>query len=111
MKRILIKPLYIIDFLIYYILQVIKSNLIIAWDILTPTMKTNPGTIKIDVYLKSKHAILALSNIISMTPGTITIDYNKMDSELTIHVLYKQNEIALREELNKVQAKINRIAS
>lgn len=111
MKKILLKPLYIIDFLLYYILQVFKSNLIIAWDILTPTMKTNPGVIEMQVNLKSKHAILALSNIISMTPGTITIDYNKQRSELLIHVLYKQREASLREELNKIQNKISRIVS
>lgn len=109
MKNKILKPIYIADFLLYYMLQVIKSNLIIAWDILTPINKTNPGEIHFPVRLKSKHAVLALSNIISMTPGTITIDYDKTKSELLIHVLYKQNENALRRELNKIQKKISRI--
>ncbi len=111
MKNAILKPYYIVEFILYYILQVFKSNMVIAWDILTPTIKTNPGVIQMQVNLESKHAILALCNIISMTPGTITIDYSKERSEILIHVLYKQHEASLRKELNKIQNKINRIVS
>ena len=108
-KKILLIPLFIIDLLVFYIIQVIKSNFIIAWDILTPTMKTNPGTIKHEVDLMSKQSVLIFSNLVSMTPGTLATDYCEETSTFDIHVLYKQNEAEIITDLLRIERKINRL--
>lgn len=109
MKQKLLIPLLIIDLLVFYIIQVVKSNFIIAWDILTPTMKTNPGIIKHEVDLMSKQAVLIYSNLVSMTPGTIATNYSEETSTFDIHVLYKQNEPEIIIDLLRIERKINRL--
>lgn len=109
MKKKLLIPLYIIDLLIFYIIQVVKSNFIIAWDILTPKMKTNPAIIHHEVDLVSKQARLIFSNLVSMTPGTIATDYFEESSTFDIHVLYKQNEPEIIVDLVRIERKINRL--
>lgn len=109
MKKKLLIPFLLIDLFVFYVIQVVKSNFIIAWDILTPKMKTNPGTIKHEVDLMSKQAILMYSNLVSMTPGTIATEYCEETSTFDIHVLYKQNEAEIITDLLRIERKINRL--
>jgi multisubunit Na+/H+ antiporter MnhE subunit len=109
MKKKLLIPFLLIDLFVFYVIQVIKSNFIIAWDILTPAMKTNPGTIKHEVDLMSKQAVLMYSNLVSMTPGTIATDYCEETSTFDIHVLYKQNEPEIITDLLRIERKISRL--
>jgi multicomponent Na+:H+ antiporter subunit E len=109
MKKKLLIPFLLIDLFVFYVIQVVKSNFIIAWDILTPTMKTNPGIIKHEVDLMSKQAVLMYSNLVSMTPGTIAIDYCEKTSTFDIHVLYMQNEPEIIIDLLRIERKINRL--
>lgn len=100
-----------IKFLMYYLLKLVQANVYIAYDILTPKMHTNPGFVWIPLRVKSDIGILLLSNLLSMTPGTLTVDIRLDKSELLVHCLYNVSDGKVVEEIEEMQNKIITLTS
>jgi multicomponent Na+:H+ antiporter subunit E len=76
----------IIFFLLYIVIlsvEIIKSNLDVAYRIIHPKMPIKPGIVIIKTELKSNIAKLILANSITLTPGTFTLDI--LGDTLLIH--------------------------
>ncbi len=65
----------------YYLL---KANFDVVYRALHPDMPINPGIVKIKTDLKTQSGITALANSITLTPGTMTVDFTN-DGILYIH--------------------------
>lgn len=75
-------------FTVYYLKELVLSSLFIAWDIITPKDYTRPGIVEVPIDLKSETAIIALANLISMTPGSLTLDMTPDKKKIYVHVMY-----------------------
>ena len=64
----------LIIFIPVYIWELIKANFSVAIKSLSPNLNINPGIVKITTELKSDYGLAMLSNCITLTPGTITMD-------------------------------------
>lgn len=78
----------VIHFLFYilkFFWEMIKANLEVAYLVIHPMLPIKPGIVKIKTKLTKDSAITVLSNSITLTPGTLTIDINEQKKELYIH--------------------------
>ena len=107
--RIIKKIIFGIEFILFYLLKLVQSNIYIAYDILTPKFKGSPDIIKVPLQIRSDFALLVFTNLLSMTPGTLTIDICQGKKEVLVHVLYSKNKRAVLFEINEIQKKIKRI--
>lgn len=78
----------LILFIFYYLKELVLSSLFVAYDILTPKDLMRPGIVEVPVDLKSETAIIALVNLISMTPGSLTVDMSPDKKKIYIHAMY-----------------------
>lgn len=62
----------------------LKANLQVAYLVLHPAMPIRPGIVKVRTGLKSRAAISALANSITLTPGTLTVDASD-EGDLYVH--------------------------
>lgn len=70
-------------YLLYFLVAVVKSNIDVAFRVLSPRLPINPGIVRVRTGLKSSLARMILANSITLTPGTITVDIR--GEELFIH--------------------------
>lgn len=103
------KIYYSIEFIGYYLLKLVQANLFIAYDILTPKMHIKPAFMEVPVSLKTDAGLLLFSNLLSMTPGTLSIDVSEDKKILYVHVLYYSSEELMQKDFNGMQEKIKRI--
>lgn len=82
------KLFHFLAFLPYYFVEVIRSNLRVAYDILTPRDHFCPAIVQIDLEPMSDRQLLMLTNLVSMTPGTLTLDVSEDRRQITIHAMY-----------------------
>jgi len=108
--KLILRIYYFLGFILFYLYKLVESNLIIAYDILTPKMRANPVFLRIPLFLQSDFGLLLYSNLISMTPGTLSIDIIENKKILLVHVLYDKGEENLQLEFKNLQEKIKRIA-
>ncbi len=67
--------------------ELAMSNLAVARIVLSPKMVINPGIIAYKTELTSELTITFLANLITLTPGTLTVEISKDHSILYIHTL------------------------
>lgn len=87
-----------IGFIFYYLKELIKSNLIIAVDILRKEPKMRPGIIAIPLDAESDFEITLLANLITMTPGTLSLDVSNDRKTLYIHAMYVDDPDSIRRD-------------
>ena len=81
------KTYHFLLFIPFYLVKLISANLYIAYDILTPRMRMNPGMIEVEIKLVSDFGILLFSNLLSMTPGTLSMDLDRERNMLRVHLM------------------------
>ncbi len=78
----------VFSFIWFFVRELVKSTLKIAHDIVTPTHRMQPGVIAIPLEVKTDLEITFLANLISLTPGTLSLDISADRSILYIHAMY-----------------------
>jgi multisubunit Na+/H+ antiporter MnhE subunit len=99
----------VISFFGYYLYKLVMANLYIAYDILTPRMLINPGFLTIQLNLKSDFGLLLFTNLVSMTPGTLSVDIDEKREHLLVHLLYMDKKEESVREMIQMMEKIKRI--
>lgn len=82
------KPFKLILFIIFYVKEVIKTNLIVAREVLTPTHYMKPGLVDIDVSHINDRQLIIFCNLLTMTPGSMIVDVAEDKSSVKVHILY-----------------------
>jgi len=100
-----------IFFLGFYLKKLIVANLVIAYDILTPKMRFNPGMIEVDLQPSSNFGMLLLSNLVSMTPGTLSTDLDLDGRKLHVHVLYLDRKDSIQKEIRQIMERVGRLTN
>ena len=78
----------IISGVIYFFLfmrEMIKANIHVAYLVIHPNVPIKPGIVKIKTSLTKDVAITALTNSITLTPGTLTVDLNPDEQSIYVH--------------------------
>jgi multicomponent Na+:H+ antiporter subunit E len=71
----------------------------VAFDVITPSQYMRPGVVAIPLTAKTDNEITMLANLISLTPGTLSLDVSDDRSVLYIHAMYVDDPDELRHEI------------
>lgn len=78
----------IIGFAFYFLYELVKANLQVAAHVVTPKFYMEPGIIKYPLDAKTDLEITLLANVITLTPGTLSLDVSDDRKVLYIHAMY-----------------------
>jgi multicomponent Na+:H+ antiporter subunit E len=87
-------PFRLVNSLLRFLLELIKANLRVAYEVLTPGFSMQAGVIKVETRTRSPLEAVLLANAISLTPGTLTLEVDEDLRVLYVHALY----VSSREE-------------
>ena len=90
-RRYFYKVPRVISFIFYFIYEMIKANIQVAYDVMTPKYFMRPGVVKYPLNAKTEMEINLLSTMISLTPGTLILDISEDKTTMYIHVMYLQD--------------------
>lgn len=91
-----ISPIGLLVFVFHVLWSLIKSNLFLAWEIVTPTNTIATGIVEVPLRAPSPAIAMAVSNVVTLTPGTVTLGVADDSSSLTIGVLHLSDPDAVR---------------
>jgi len=81
----------ILSFVVYFLYLIIKANLQVAYDVMTPKYFMKPGVVRYPLNAKTEFEINLLSTMISLTPGTLILDISEDKKTMYIHVMYLED--------------------
>lgn len=79
-----------IGFMFVFLFSLAKANFDVAYRVITGKIK--PGIVKIETGFKTDIATTMLSNAITLTPGTLTVDINEKTNCLYVHWINVKNK-------------------
>lgn len=72
----------------FFLHQLVKTNLRVAYEVLTPTHYMRPGILALPLDAKTDREIMLLANLISLTPGTLSLEVSPDRKFLFVHSMY-----------------------
>jgi multicomponent Na+:H+ antiporter subunit E len=104
-QRIMSGPNYVqkvwrlLDLFVYFLFDLLTSNLRVAQDVLRPTGVLRPGIIAVPLDAQTDLEITVLVNFIMLTPGTLALDVSADRSEIFIHVMNAEDPEQVRAQI------------
>ena len=96
------RPADMLRLLLEFLREVVVANLQVAWIIVQPKLPIRPAFIALPLELRDDLQITALASIITLTPGTLTIDVAPDRSALYVHCLVAPDPDAVRAQIKRV---------
>ena len=75
----------VLGFGAFFVWQLVKANLQVAYHILAPRHHMRPGVIAVPLDARSPTEITLLANLITLTPGTLTLDVSGDRRVMYVH--------------------------
>lgn len=86
----------VIGFMLFMIWELLIANLRVAGRVLSPRHQLRPHVIAIPLDTDNETEITLLANLVSLTPGTLSLDVSSDLSVLYVHTLYQTDPEELR---------------
>lgn len=86
-------------FALLYLKELLISNITVARTVIICPKSIRPEFIEFPTTLRKDVSLLMFGNLVSMTPGTLTVDFDPMRRTFVIHVLDVDDPESVRETL------------
>ncbi len=77
-----------ITLILFFLKELVMSSIRVAIDVMRPGFRMKSGVVDIPLDVTSDLEITLLANMISLTPGTLSIEVSEDKKELFIHAMY-----------------------
>ncbi len=93
------RAMKLLAFIAFYIAEIVLSNLRVAFDILTPKNYFRPGIVLISLPDLTDTQLIVLTHLVTMTPGTLSLDVSDDRRHLAVHLMYINDPDAERRKI------------
>lgn len=99
------RPLAALRFFGYFLVKLVESNLVVAWEVITPgTDRVNEAIVAVPISGGSDAVVATLANAISLTPGTLTVEIERDPTVLYVHVLHLRTIEQVRVDVAELES-------
>ena len=94
-----VRPLKVLGLLLYLAGQIVVANLKVVAAVLGPQRLLRPALVAVPLDVTTDGQIAALSNLISLTPGTLSLDASPDRRTLYVHVMFLDDPQKFRKRI------------
>lgn len=94
--------------LVSFAMDLVLSNLRLARDILRRSPPFHPSVIELDIRGLGRLESVILANLISLTPGTLTIDIRGDGAVISVHAVYAEDPADVRRRARRLTQLLRR---
>lgn len=81
----------IVEFALFFIGELVIANVRMAITVLSPRMPLRPAVIAVPLEVEDEAAIALLANLITLTPGTLSLDVTTNGKILFVHAVFLED--------------------
>ena len=85
----------------FFIWELVRANLRLAFDVATPSFHMKPGIIALPLDVTEDSEILLLAMLINLTPGSVALDVSNDRRVMYVHVMYISSPDEARTEIKQ----------
>ncbi|MGF1618776.1 MAG: Na+/H+ antiporter subunit E [Acidimicrobiia bacterium] len=99
-----LRPIRVLRLMVFFARALAVATALVAWEVVTPRSRINQGIVKIPMLGESKGLVTIIANMISLTPGTLTIEVREDPMTLYVHVLHLRTVEEARQDVRKLES-------
>lgn len=92
-----------------FIYELCLSSLRVAWDVVTPRHRARPGVLAVPLEARTDGEITILANMVSLTPGSLTLDVAADRKTLYVHVMFIHDAEAERALIKDIETRVLKV--
>lgn len=107
----ILRPLLRTDFYLYrvwaiikliwlFIIELIKANIDVVKIVMRPKLNNEPGIVAVKTRLETDFEVTLLAALISLTPGTVSMDFSEDSKTIYIHAIDVPDEEEMIEDIH-----------
>ncbi len=89
------------SFVVFYVAEILKANLRVAADVVTPRHRSRPGVVAVPLDARTDAEITVLANLLTMTPGSLSIDVSEDRRVLYVHAMFIEDADSFRRHVKQ----------
>jgi multicomponent Na+:H+ antiporter subunit E len=105
-RNVVLRPWRLAWFLAIYVWNLVRANAVVAWEIVTPTHTIRPGIVVCPTRARTDLELAMLANLISFTPGTLTLEVADDRSMVYVHALHIDTPDGVREDIRRLEDRL-----
>lgn len=105
-RRTALRAYRIAAFAGHFAVRFLKSNVVIAWEILTPRSRLAPVIVELPLRCRTSPEISTFANLISLTPGTLTLEIVTDPPALYVHGTHAAEPEEFLDELRDLEDRL-----
>jgi multicomponent Na+:H+ antiporter subunit E len=74
-------------YLVLFLWELLTANVDVAYRVLAPSMPIDPDVVEVPLRVQTDSAVTTIANSITLTPGTLTMDYDEETNTLYVHAI------------------------
>jgi len=78
---------YVVRYLAVFTWDLVWANFDVAYRVLSPSLPVDPAVVVLPLRVESDLAVTTIANSITLTPGTLTLEYDEEANALVIHTI------------------------
>jgi multicomponent Na+:H+ antiporter subunit E len=98
-----------IVFVLTVVWQLGVANVRVALEIVTPGYQMRPGIVRVPTRTRTPMEATMLANLITMTPGTLTLEVDPDTFDLYVHALHLDDVDAFRAEIARTEDRLLKV--
>lgn len=97
------RPLAAAKLLLYFLWELMVASSQVIWEIITPEDHTRPAVVSVHTRSTVPGHITAVANMVSLTPGTLSLEIDHDTRTIYIHVLHLDSVEETRAGVSKLE--------
>jgi multicomponent Na+:H+ antiporter subunit E len=93
------KVIQVLNLALFFVWELILANLRVAYEVLTPGYQLRPGVIAIPLDARTDAEIMLLTTLITLTPGSFSLDVSADRRVLYLHAMYISDPDEVRRQI------------
>lgn len=90
-----------ISFLLFVLWELVVATLRVAYVVIKPNLDIQPGIVAIPLDVKTDAEIILLANLITLTPGSLSLDISDDRRVIYVHTMHLTDVEAFRQEIKQ----------
>ncbi|MWG33333.1 Na+/H+ antiporter subunit E [Halomarina oriensis] len=74
-------------YVVLFLRELLTANFDVAYRVLSPSLPIDPDVVAVPLRVEGDIAITTIANSITLTPGTLTMDYDEATNTLYVHAI------------------------
>jgi multicomponent Na+:H+ antiporter subunit E len=88
-----------VSLVVFFLWQLVVANIRVTLSVLGPRSRLRPAVVAVPLDLRSDAGITLLANLITLTPGTLSLDVATDRQTLYVHIISTSDVAAARREI------------